>query len=294
MHRFRTALVLPFVASLILLADEPATRLAYPADTHTRNEVRRLQAHFDSVDGELKRRSVAHLSNEQRAARARLVAWLRDYRQAATFPLNDGVAPRAVPIFRDARGVLCAMAHLIQRSGRGDIVDDIAASRNTAYIARLADDARLVVWIDSTGLTLDEAARIQPTYDPPASNQRRTTAGYAVASLAMSGTAILTAGVNAVSPSRMSGIFGIITGTVALLHGAARLHESDGTRPLALVNTAVGAVSLGLALRGFSVPEPSRRSLARREARLADMTLGPAMMQSLGGPRLGVAVHARF
>lgn len=71
-----------------------------------------------------------------------------------------------MPFFRDGRGALCAMAYLIQRSGRRDLVDRIALTRNNAFIAELADDPELRVWLDSVGLSAAEAARVQPTYQP--------------------------------------------------------------------------------------------------------------------------------
>ena len=71
-----------------------------------------------------------------------------------------------MPFFRDRYGALCAMAYLIERSGRGDLVDRIAISRNNAFIAELATDPALRAWLDSVGLSVSEAARIQPTYTP--------------------------------------------------------------------------------------------------------------------------------
>lgn len=58
------------------------------------------------------------------------------------------------------------MAHLIDSSGRRDIVARVAASRNTAHVAELAGDAALVDWLDEHGLTAAEAAQIQPEYEP--------------------------------------------------------------------------------------------------------------------------------
>ena len=69
-----------------------------------------------------------------------------------------------MPFFRDGQGALCAMAYLIERSGRRDLVDRVALTRNNAFIAELANDPELRVWLDSVGLTVTEAARIQPTY----------------------------------------------------------------------------------------------------------------------------------
>jgi hypothetical protein len=131
-----------------------------------RLEVPRLRGHFDSVDAELRHAEVLQLTARQRSARVTLIGWLRDYRNAGQFPRNDRFRELAMPFFRDSRGVLCAMAYLIERSGRRDLVDRIASTRNNAFIAELADDSDLRVWLDSVGLSATEAARIQPTYQP--------------------------------------------------------------------------------------------------------------------------------
>lgn len=54
-----------------------------------------------------------------------------------------------MPFFRDSRGVLCAMAYLIDRSGRGDLVDRVTSTRNNAFIPELAGDPELRTWLDS-------------------------------------------------------------------------------------------------------------------------------------------------
>jgi hypothetical protein len=53
---------------------------------------------------------------------------------------------------------------LLARSGRRDLVDKVAATRNNAYIPELANDPELVAWLEASGLSLEEAARIQPSY----------------------------------------------------------------------------------------------------------------------------------
>jgi uncharacterized protein DUF4440 len=132
-----------------------------------RLEVARLRAHFDSVNVELRYANEPSLTPSQRRARDTLISWLQEYRNAGNFPLNDRFTELAMPFFRDSRGVLCAMAYLIDRSGRRDLVDRIAATRNNAFIAELADDSELRVWLDSVGLSVVEAGRIQPSYEPP-------------------------------------------------------------------------------------------------------------------------------
>jgi hypothetical protein len=126
--------------------------------------VARLRAHFDSVDAELRQANALQLTPSQRRVRAILIGWLQEYRDADKFPRNDRFPELAMPFFRDGHGALCAMAYLIERSGRRDLVDRIALTRNNAFIAELANDTELRAWLDSAGLTVTEAARIQPTY----------------------------------------------------------------------------------------------------------------------------------
>lgn len=294
MRSLSIAIGLP-LASLMMLADGTSSRLSPQLEKHIRNEVGRLQAHFDSVDTELRARDVSHLSPAQRRARIQLVTWLRDYRAGALFPLNDGVSNRAVPIFRDSRGVLCAMAYLIERSGRADIVDDVAAIRNTATIAELADDPRLIAWLDSTGLTLDEAVRIQPEYGPiRAGDRNAVNANYAVASLVLSGTAIATAVVNAVSPSRLSGILGFIAGSAATVNGVTRLDDASGTKRVAGTNTAIGVLAMGVAFRGIINPKAATRPQGASVVRRRDVALAPAVLPMVGRPQVGFVLSARF
>jgi hypothetical protein len=151
------------------LAPSPDARAVPPTGPEPlarRLEVTRLRAHFDSVDAELRQARALPLTPGERTARAKLIGWLQEYRDAGTFPRNDWFLELAMPFFRDGHGALCAMAYLIERSGRRDLVDRIALTRNNAFIAELADDPELRVWLDSVGLAVTEAARIQPTYSP--------------------------------------------------------------------------------------------------------------------------------
>jgi len=126
-------------------------------------EVARVRAHLIGAEQMMDARDVSALSPEQRASRRRARERLRAYRARGEFPGNPGTV--RVPIFIDGHGTRCAMAHLIEASGAGAYVLEVARSRNNARVVELADDPRLVAWLDANGLTLQEAARIQPTYD---------------------------------------------------------------------------------------------------------------------------------
>lgn len=84
----------------------------------------------------------------------------------AEFPKNRRFPGRMLPHFIDEGGVRCAMAHLMDATGAAtrDFVQHVARSANYARIPELAGVPALVAWLDANGLTLAEAARIQPTY----------------------------------------------------------------------------------------------------------------------------------
>jgi hypothetical protein len=102
------------------------------------------------------------------ARRAHFIEVLSGYRARGEFPQNDRYADRLVTIFVDDRGVHCAMGYLMAEDGRADLVAAIRAAKNTGTVWELAADPTLGpeigAWLATTGLTLFEAARIQPTY----------------------------------------------------------------------------------------------------------------------------------
>ena len=277
---------LSLAASVVFLslALHPGTPNVPPGSvvpSDRRLEVARLRAHFDSVDVELREANVAQLTAGQRAARATLVGWLREYRDAGSFPQNDQFPDRFVPFFRDSYGVLCAMAYLIDRSGRGDIVEHIAATRNNGSIPELADDRALVSWLDSTGLSVSEAARIQPFYGPQPSvpEEDAVSADYAITSILVSGAALTTVGLNLIDPSRSTGWAGILAGSAGIIAGAVNLDGSGGTDKVAAANMIVGSGAVALGVYRLVSPRPVGTSVS------------PIVSPAAG---VGLAVHTSF
>jgi hypothetical protein len=279
------AIFLPHGASEHSLGSRAAVGLAAP---HLEAEAERLTAHFDSVDVELRAPAAAGLTPAQQASRGTLIGWLREYRDAGRFPRNDRYPDRAMPFFRDSDGVLCAMAYLIDRSGRGDLVDRIAATRNNAFIPELARDAELSGWLDSVGLTLAEAARVQPTYGNPRPQPETggLSTGYAFTSMLVSVGSLATVGVNAIAPSRTATWAGLIAGSAAVVAGAARADRPGATGSVAATNliAGAGAVAFGV-YRLTSAP----RGLESR------VSLNPLVMpDDEGVTRYGLEVRTTF
>ncbi len=127
-------------------------------------EVARVQHHLRGAEALLASRDVSALTASQQANRRLNAQRLQAYREAGVFPKNRQ-QPGRTPVFRDEDGTRCAVGELLWQSGETALVQRIAATRNLATIHQLADEPGLADWLVQQGLTLEEAARIQPGYD---------------------------------------------------------------------------------------------------------------------------------
>jgi hypothetical protein len=151
---------------------------------------RQLQRHFDVVLGMLLVSSPRSIetaltrleaasghawSDEKRAGWRNKLATnrylqmqrLAAYRDAGRFPLNEGQSSRAVPIFVDRHDTACAVGHLMRLSGWKDEVAKINETNNLVYVPD-AFHSDVTSWALTSGLTIEEAALIQPGYTPVA------------------------------------------------------------------------------------------------------------------------------
>jgi hypothetical protein len=96
--------------------------------------------------------------------RAELLGYLGDYRAKGTTPINTRLAYRS-PVFIDDDGRICAVGYLIERSVGRALPERIAASHRHAFLEDIAAAMPEVAsWVETSGLTLDELASIQPGY----------------------------------------------------------------------------------------------------------------------------------
>jgi hypothetical protein len=228
-----------------------------PAPWFLEWERSRIESHLEQVEEELRRRTPMHLSPRQREARLRQLDRLRSYRLAGEFPRNLELPGRRVPVFRDDRGVLCAVGFLLAADGHGELVDRVARTRNLARIPELADESGLLEWLDTNGLSVDEATWIQPAYQGWPSPEPETPpipSRYRATSLAAGMVGGLATGWNLVGLRRgdvpsLGVTLGLAAGASSLMLGASRLDEEGvELRRLAVVNLVAGAVSVGTAL----------------------------------------------
>lgn len=165
------ALVLPLVQPQDPMPGSPAEQTA------------RNQAHYARVVEELASSDVSELADAQRAERARLLEVLRAYNARADFGRSSAFPGARMPHFVDDDGRRCAVAELLHASGEGALVERVRTQANHAWVVDLAEDRDLASWLDRSGLTLWEAARIQgppvvttpAPYEPPPSAPGATT-----------------------------------------------------------------------------------------------------------------------
>lgn len=124
----------------------------------------RVRRHLRLAERTLRRARVDHLGAPQRAARRRALKDLRAYRRRGVFPRNTDFPGQRVPYLRDRFGTSCAVAHLAESFGRGDLIDALQAHDNHVLLAG-EEGGPLAEWLRDAGLSEEEAARVQPSYD---------------------------------------------------------------------------------------------------------------------------------
>lgn len=263
-----------FVPTLILLACvalgwEIGGADRFGTSSFEAREADRLRVHFAEVEREMSSRDISGLTAAQRTARAEQIRQLRRYAARGDFPRNTWHPGQRVPYFRDARGNLCAMAFLIAASGRGDLVDHIARTRNYAFVPDLVDVPGLAQWLEDHGLTVSEAARIQPTYGGEPSYQGEPSVGYLAATTAASGVSVVSVVWNARSMDRLAGhrtrgVAGLVSGGINLALGLAKIGSDGGPdRAFGVWNLAVGTVAAIYGARAITAPPQSTMSVSR-------------------------------
>lgn len=304
-HACLLALIVPAALYAAVPTDPTPVLPAAAAVEPAAAEVARIQAHLAAVERELLARDVSHLSEDRVRARARHIRVLREYREAGVFPHNHDFPGERVPYLVDEHGTLCAMAYLISRSGRDDLVERVAMAANNARIPELAGDSELVAWLDGAGLSLEEAARIQPSYGccwmEPEAEPGGVSSDYAVVSAVASAVGGLSAGMNLVSlrsdgASRWQGMLGMTAGAAGLALGLDRIGDGGATATVAAVNAGVGAVAMALgAWNVFRIPgDRAEPHAAMRGAPGAPVvTARPVVTASTEGG-IGLGLRVRF
>ena len=131
-------------------------------------EVARIRKHLAQAERELRARDPRALTSDQRTARHQHLARLHAYRERGRFPHNHDFPGQRVPCFVDRHGTRDILAHLMESSGQGDLVLRVSKTHNNASVRELVADTKIgpdvYSWIVSSGFTVEEAQKLQPTY----------------------------------------------------------------------------------------------------------------------------------
>lgn len=127
------------------------------------SEHRRVREHLTRALRSVRSAQTDALTAPQRARRRAALRALTRYIAEGRYPLNR-VSPSPTPVFVDEGGARCAMAALIESTGDDGLVRRVARDHNLAYVEQLKEDPEFQSWLDRNGITLAEAARIQPAY----------------------------------------------------------------------------------------------------------------------------------
>ncbi len=104
------------------------------------------------------------LGAAQRVHRAALLEELGRYRARRRFPKNHRLTAPAPSFVDELDGTRCAVAHLLEATGETALVARVAAESNHARVRDLAGDGAFRAWLWRNGLSVREAAIIQPSY----------------------------------------------------------------------------------------------------------------------------------
>jgi hypothetical protein len=117
----------------VVIGDLSVTSKGLPI--HELSDTQRIQYHLQYVEQELRKQS-----SDPNAIRENVLDVLKEYHERSIFPTNE-VNQCRTPVFVDHYGVHCAVAHLMQETGRSDLVAQVNESHCLDYI----DDITLLV-----------------------------------------------------------------------------------------------------------------------------------------------------
>lgn len=226
--------------------------------TNETNEDLRLQTHLKYVEKVLRSKDVSDLTKEQQENRLRMLDLLHDYWTAGVFPRNYDHPDKRVPCFIDKNGNICAVGYLIEQTAGRKIAEKINSKYKYEYLLAM-NDQTIDNWVQSSGLTKEECAMIQPTYSygPPLAN--RVSLANGLSSSIIGGTNLAINTINGIQISNGSNsntlpIIGLISGAGQVTLGALSYpneeYAMDGTylnpaqRSLSLINIGLGTSTL--------------------------------------------------
>ncbi len=126
------------------------------------DEKTRIQTHLEYVEMLLRKKDMSNMPQAARNKRNNLLNLLHEYHLAAKFPANYDHAERR-PCFIDRDGNICAVGYLVEKTAGRSLAEKINQQYKYDNIADMKTP-ELLAWVETSGLTAEECAMIQPTY----------------------------------------------------------------------------------------------------------------------------------
>lgn len=240
------------------------------APDETTNENLRVQTHLKYAEQFLRSKPVSKLTKEQKQNRFKILDLLKDYWTTGIFPKNYDHLEKRKPCFIDKDGRICAVGYLVEQTAGRQIAEDINVQYQYAYLSEM-DNPDIDNWINSTGLTKEEYAIIQPSYPPEPPKPLYSISSSVLGGLNLSMNTIngiqIANGVN----NRKAPIIGLLSGATQVAIGAlgynkkhftlSEVHESQ--RNLSLINIGLGTSSIILSSWNLLINrQPKKKSIS--------------------------------
>jgi len=128
------------------------------------DEVLRIQTHLEYVENLLQSTEITNLNDKQLKNRKQLINFLHKYWTEGVFPANYSYPNTRVSCFIDKNDRICALGYLIEQTAGRETAEQINSKFQYEKVMDMKDPI-LEDWIAQSGLTKEECAMIQPTYD---------------------------------------------------------------------------------------------------------------------------------
>lgn len=215
------------------------------------DENTRLQTHLKYVEKLLRNKDIPSLTVEQKENRKKMLDLLNDYWTAGVFPKNYDYPDQRIPCFIDKDGNICAVGYLIEQTAGRQVAEEINSKFKYEYLLAM-NDPKIDSWVQTSGLTKEECAMIQPKYQ----GANYISPAYGISSSVLGGINLSLNFVNAIqigkSPANKTvPRIGLITGAGQIALGSAMFfknqmshYTNESERTLSMVNIGLGTSTM--------------------------------------------------
>lgn len=227
--------------------------------TNETDENLRLQTHLKYVEKLLRSKDISSLTKEQKENRFKMLGLLNEYWTAGVFPKNYDYPDQRIPCFIDKDGNICAVGYLIEQTAGRQIAEEINTKFKYEYVLAMNDN-KVDGWVQSSGLTKEECAMIQPAYGFEPETYNYISPAYGVSSSIIGGLNLSLNTINGIqigkgTTDKTVPIIGLLTGAGQIALGSAMfpkekmtfggtIYTNESQKTLSMVNIGLGTTTM--------------------------------------------------